>query len=331
MAVSKVTLKEGNERKTLIDLTQDTAIESDVAQGKTFHLADGTQAVGTATGGITPAGTISITENGTYDVTDYASANVSVSSGSSEKFNQMVEKTLTELTAEDLAGVTYIGVNSFADMENLSSAIIPSNVETIRYAAFNNDTNLISLTIENGLRIIEELAFGSCLNLSNVTLPSSVTYIGNSIFSSCVNLMSVTIMATTPPTAESDAFYATNCAIYVPEESVDLYKNETNWAQYASRIYPIGTVVNFHRLDLAISGDTYGYVVGDGGNYIVGSDIWLEAYENPDGQFVNWTENGVEISTDMSFNYTMPDYDVTLVANFQARSLDINTGNYSNR
>ena len=34
----------------LIDLTGDTAIESDVAQGKIFHKADGTQAVGTATG-----------------------------------------------------------------------------------------------------------------------------------------------------------------------------------------------------------------------------------------------------------------------------------------
>lgn len=34
----------------LIDLTGDTAIESDVARGKIFHKADGTQAVGTASG-----------------------------------------------------------------------------------------------------------------------------------------------------------------------------------------------------------------------------------------------------------------------------------------
>ena len=35
----------------LIDLTGDTATASDVAQGKTFHLANGTQTTGTAAGG----------------------------------------------------------------------------------------------------------------------------------------------------------------------------------------------------------------------------------------------------------------------------------------
>lgn len=45
---------------TLIDLTEDTAEESDVASGKTFHKANGEKAVGTAA----PAywdGSISIT------------------------------------------------------------------------------------------------------------------------------------------------------------------------------------------------------------------------------------------------------------------------------
>ena len=36
---------------TLIDLTGDTAVAADVAQGKTFHLANGEQATGTNTGG----------------------------------------------------------------------------------------------------------------------------------------------------------------------------------------------------------------------------------------------------------------------------------------
>lgn len=74
MAVSKVTY----DGHTLIDLTGDTAVAADVLTGKKFHLADGTQATGTNTGGITPTGTINITANGTVDVTSYASANVAV-------------------------------------------------------------------------------------------------------------------------------------------------------------------------------------------------------------------------------------------------------------
>ena len=74
MAVSKVAY----DGHTLIDLTQDTAVESDVASGKWFHKADGTRVQGTATGGITPTGTINITTNGTHNVTTYASASVNV-------------------------------------------------------------------------------------------------------------------------------------------------------------------------------------------------------------------------------------------------------------
>ena len=77
MAISKVAY----DGHTLIDLTGDTAVAADVASGKTFHLANGEQAIGVNTGGITPTGTININTNGTHDVTSYASANVNVPAG----------------------------------------------------------------------------------------------------------------------------------------------------------------------------------------------------------------------------------------------------------
>lgn len=47
MAVNKVVFK----TETLIDLTSDTAVASDVAEGKTFHDASGALVTGTASGG----------------------------------------------------------------------------------------------------------------------------------------------------------------------------------------------------------------------------------------------------------------------------------------
>ena len=60
MAVQKVAY----DGHTLIDLSQDTAVESDVASGKYFHKSNGERVQGTATGGIaTFPQTINLTVN----------------------------------------------------------------------------------------------------------------------------------------------------------------------------------------------------------------------------------------------------------------------------
>lgn len=54
-------------------------------------------------------------------------------------------------------------------------------------------------------------------------------------------------------------------------------------------------------------------------DYEVGNSIYMNAYTHTDFQFVNWTENGRVVSTSRSFYYTMPAYDVQLIANFAFR------------
>lgn len=73
MAVSKVAYN----GRTLIDLTQDTAVESDVASGKYFHKADGTRVQGTASGG---GGTVNLQDK-TVNLGSAAPSAVSADAG----------------------------------------------------------------------------------------------------------------------------------------------------------------------------------------------------------------------------------------------------------
>ena len=57
--------------------------------------------------------------------------------------------------------------------------------------------------------------------------------------------------------------------------------------------------------------------VSDGGNAVEGATLEVTATANKGYQFVNWTIDSDVISTDASFEYTVPAEDVTLVANFE--------------
>ena len=87
---------------------------------------------------------------------------------------------------------------------------------------------------------IENSAFYNCTSLTRITIPNSVTYIGRSAFYNCSGLTSVTIQATTPPTLVDSAFYhANNCPIYVPAESLEAYRQDSNWSALSDRIQAI--------------------------------------------------------------------------------------------
>lgn len=154
------------------------------------------------------------------------------------KLNQYFNKTITEVTEEDLAGVTSIKNSAFVGCSSLASATIPDSVTTIGSYAFEGCASLTSVTIGNGVTSIDSYAFRNCSSLASVTIGSGVTSIGDYAFEYCKKLTSITILPTTPPTLGSSIFsnISSSAVITVPKGTLDAYKAASGWSAYASKM-----------------------------------------------------------------------------------------------
>ena len=113
------------------------------------------------------------------------------------KVAAIVDKTVTEVTASDLSGVTSIGNYAFYSCLSLSSITLPNSVTSIGSSTFYNCPNLTSITIPNGVTSIQGQTFASCTGLTSVTIPESVTSILGSAFYGCSGLTSLIIPSST--------------------------------------------------------------------------------------------------------------------------------------
>lgn len=132
-------------------------------------------------------------------------------------------------------GTITIGYNAFSGCTSLTAVSIPNSVTSINNSAFSKCSGLTSVNIPDSVTNIGNSAFESCKGLTSVTIGTSITNIGNWAFQYCSNLTSITVNATTPPAVGGSTFNSTNNSpIYVPPDSVDVYKSA--WSTYASRI-----------------------------------------------------------------------------------------------
>ncbi len=184
-------------------------------------------------GGIIPTGTLSITTNGTYDVTNYASANVDIDIDApiTEALNVTANGTYTPNAGVDGFNTVTVNVpepvvkpitiiangtyNAPDGVDGYSSIVVnvPStggdgywDEDTVK--AFANRT-ATSLSLPDGLTIISDYTFYNYASLESMTLPNSIARIGKYAFYNCKGL-TLTSLPNNLTNIGNQAFY--NCA-----------------------------------------------------------------------------------------------------------------------
>jgi hypothetical protein len=91
----------------------------------------------------------------------------------------------------------------------------------------------------------------------------------------------------------------------------------------ANRTLVANFALNTYNIDVSAYPTQGGNATGGGNNVLHGSTVTLSATPNTHFDFVNWTEDGMQVSTDLSFKFTATK-SRTLVANFQLKSYSVN-------
>lgn len=121
---------------------------------------------------------------------------------------------------------------------DLDSYTVPDGVKAIGNYAILGYPSLSEILLPDGLLSIGARAISNT-NVRNLIIPKSVVYFGEGALCNNTILESITIKAVMPPTGGTSMFDETNnCPIYVPEQSVAVYKKAEYWSAYAERIQP---------------------------------------------------------------------------------------------
>ena len=228
-------------------------------------------------GYIKPSGTLNITQNGTYDVTEKASAVVFVSQEGITLQDKTIEVngTYSADAGYDGLGQVIVNVSGSTNTESEEVAALLGNTMTVldnsivtslKTRACQASTKLVTVNLPN-VTSLGSYAFYQCSNLETATLPKLTTIstqtwymcpkleyvdcgqLGNisaQTFNSCAALKTVILRKTSGICTLSNVNGISGSGIgkgtgyvYVPSALIDDYKTATNWSTYADQIRAI--------------------------------------------------------------------------------------------
>lgn len=133
--------------------------------------------------------------------------------------------------------VITIGKQAFSECISLKSIVIPNSVKNIMDMAFWRCSSLTSIIIPNSVAFLGQETFKFCTALSEVSMGSSVQKLEKYTFSECKELSCVYSYSDTPPVVDAKCFensYIGYVRLYVPKESVELYKAADVWKDFGN-------------------------------------------------------------------------------------------------
>ncbi len=268
-----------DELKTVLQGKANGGAEEVILQSKTITPSESAQEV-TADEGYTalekvtveaipseyiiPSGTKTITENGTHDVTAYASVNVNVEASSGDPkalLDAALNNTLTaidsnvtsivgyacrglsKLKTVNLPNATSIGTYAFYYCTAMTSINAPKVTSLGTYAFYNCALTSVNFPVATGL---SQNAFYSCNNLKKADF-GVANKVNQAAFAYCEALEALILRksdAICTLSVATNAFTSTPIAegtgyVYVPKALIETYKTATNWVNYASQFRAI--------------------------------------------------------------------------------------------
>ena len=182
--------------------------------------------------------------------------------------------------------------------------VIPEGVTTIGKGAFETCRTIVHLTMPEGFTTINTYGLRDCPGIEELSFPSTMTTLANTaiyyLIASC-NVKTITCAAITPPSVGTNGLSVNNnIPVYVPAESIDLYKAANRWKDFTS-IKAIGSdpTVTFRDWDgTVLKIDT----VQVGGT----ATPPMEIPEHEGSHFVGWDKD-----------YSNVQYDIIVTAMFE--------------